>query len=178
MSSLGQTPNSGASWFDSSSGMQLFAWRCKPMHSSRPALVAGNAEGYRHLVSVLRSLEVDKTRTVALTIPVEGPPIQWAPSTLNRHPKATLRDIEEDFKTHVDQFAGFRWFRHIEFTLSEVADASCRIADEKIFVSLHRDSAREWIATVSESTFPATHGVFLSAGNPDLWLSGDWLGAE
>lgn len=167
-------------WFEQSSGNQLFIWRCRPHHSSRSLLLTGNAKGYQNLMKQLNSLNSQKQFVdIQLTIPQLGPPIQWAPSSLGKKAVASIQEIESDFRKHVVGFSSFVWYRHFKLVLEDdLYQPQSELVGDRIKVTLSLPHAEDWIDRFSQVTFPAWGGQCLASGNPDLWLSGDWLGAE
>lgn len=173
-----QPTNIEPPWFDVSSGNQLFIWRCCPHRC--PLLLAGNAKGYKHLIKQLDLLNKgNRFVEMALTVPQSGPPIQWAPSSLNKKTVASIQEIESDLRKRVGNFDRFVWYRYLKLVLEQDCyEATSTLTGNRVVVTLSQSHITAWTSSLNEATFPAWGGERLAEGATELWLSGDWLGAE
>lgn len=174
-------PAQAESWFETSSGNQLFLWRCQP--NGGRLLLAGNRLGYRALARALAGLERDRARAeLSCPRPERAPPIQWAPSQLGKRAIAPIHDIEADLRKTVHPFTGFTWYRWLTVCRDDsLAEPRHVLRNDAVALRLGADHLAELIDLLGQQTFPALGSSCIAeAEQPgqSLWLAGDWLGAE
>lgn len=166
------------SWFRDSPDNQLFLWCCRPHRNQ--LLLAGNNNGYRQIISYLDSmLAGEKSQDIRLLVPSEGPTIQWGGSPLNTKSVASIEEIERDFKKQVSPFDGFVWYRRLMLlSAAGVSEPITERTNSSLVVKLGMSDVERWKAILTKSQFPGWGAAELASGTVDLYLSGDWLGAE
>lgn len=174
-------PAPAENWFKTSPGNELFLWHCQP--NGGRLLLAGNRLGYQALARTLAGLEHNGAiAELPCRKPDLAPPIQWTPSSLGKRVIAPIHEIEADLRKRVHPFTGFIWYRWLRFCREDsLYEPRFILRNDSVAVRLSADSLTELIDLLGQQTFPTLGGVCIGTSEKpgqELWLAGDWLGAE